>query len=602
MRSDPTESPSTPSLVPRDDVGQDTGNIETQTAPIPAQTDSPSSGRDLPLPPTSTPNLDVPMDMIREVLSKEQIHSIEEIEHSVTLYLMDTGGQPEFQDILPLILQGPALHLVIFNASLGLDKPVIVKFAKCGEERAAYESAFTNREMIHQILSSLHFISERMPQRSQDEKPSKDHRSTAVLIGTHMDVVRAGKETVDDVSKNLEKSFTGCRFQKNQFLSIPEESSVFLPVDNMNGKDADLASLRNFLKQQIGDHFHPVELPAPWLFLHLALRKKCQGVISLEQCKDLAQRCGIARDDVTKILGYIHTHIGTVLYYEKVKGFKEIVICSPKILTDAISKLVYDSLLGNKAAAEMCRRTGEIPYDLVKRLISKDSDSLVTSEMVISLLESFNIVRKITDKLLMPCLLKPDTAQESNEVLLKVNPPPLLVRFDGNFIPVGIFSALVVELGSPTWELESNERFKNRVTFLVNGETYVHILCKPTFIEIRTDSTSERSMNKMRSSVEQALQNLLEKYGHTKGMDFFYGFYCPSSLSVGCKAHFAECRPRKRQETPKSFKCEYCSTDPHSLERNPTHNAWFQVSEYMYPTCNSYPPLLITVPRIIVKV
>ena len=44
------------------------------------------------------------------------------------VHLLDTGGQPSFQAVLPLLLDVPCTSLFIFNASRGLDEFVPVTY------------------------------------------------------------------------------------------------------------------------------------------------------------------------------------------------------------------------------------------------------------------------------------------------------------------------------------------------------------------------------------------------------------------------------------------------------------------------------------------
>ena len=40
------------------------------------------------------------------------------------VYLLDTGGQPSFQDVLPLLIRVPCTYVLVFDASQDLDKPL----------------------------------------------------------------------------------------------------------------------------------------------------------------------------------------------------------------------------------------------------------------------------------------------------------------------------------------------------------------------------------------------------------------------------------------------------------------------------------------------
>ena len=77
---------------------------------------------------TEADTLDDAKKLIQEVLASRKLRTIKDIEKTTTLYLMDTGGQPEFHEIMPLILNGPALHLVFFNLTFDLNYPISIRF------------------------------------------------------------------------------------------------------------------------------------------------------------------------------------------------------------------------------------------------------------------------------------------------------------------------------------------------------------------------------------------------------------------------------------------------------------------------------------------
>ena len=274
--------------------------------------------------------------LMQEVLASKGLHSIEDIEKTTTLYLMDTGGQPEFHEIMPLILSGPALHLVFFNLEFDLNDPVVIRFCKEDGTDAVitYMSSYTGKQMIYQLLSSLYCLSKDL---------SPDSTSAAVLIGTHLDQLikdqeDQGKKKIEEIDGSLKQLLCNTEFHDRGFLTYPkkdENSTIFRPVNNYSGNEKDLQQLQAFLKQVIDNCFDPVELPSSWLLFHLLLRyryEKPPGVCKLEECRALAKGCGLDEDDVPKVLQYIHQHLGTILFYEEVQGLNELVICDPNVL------------------------------------------------------------------------------------------------------------------------------------------------------------------------------------------------------------------------------------------------------------------------------
>ena len=61
-----------------------------------------------------------------EGIRKEGEHF--ELTNASFVHLLDTGGQPSFQDVLPLLLDVPCTYIQVFNAALSLDEPVPITY------------------------------------------------------------------------------------------------------------------------------------------------------------------------------------------------------------------------------------------------------------------------------------------------------------------------------------------------------------------------------------------------------------------------------------------------------------------------------------------
>ena len=98
-------------------------------------------------------------EFFKTIFQQKGIAGIDDLQESTLLYLIDTRGQPEFHELLPLILHGPALHLIFFNASESFDQPVTIQYRKedGNPYSVSYETSSTSM-MITQFLSSLYSI------------------------------------------------------------------------------------------------------------------------------------------------------------------------------------------------------------------------------------------------------------------------------------------------------------------------------------------------------------------------------------------------------------------------------------------------------------
>ena len=513
--------------------------------------------------------------LMQEVLSSRKLRSIKDIEKTTTLYLMDTGGQPEFHEIMPIILNGPALHLIFFNLAFDLNEPIPIEFFhQDGTDSITYVSSYTGKQMIFQLLSSLYYFTKSL---SPDSEPA------AVLIGTHLDQLKGDDEM--KVNGFLNQLFTNTEFHNQGFLTYPtrDKSTIFTPVNNYSGDEEEIHRLQAFLKRVIHDRFSPVELPSSWLFFHLLLRHRYEnspGVCKLTECRALAKGCGLDEDDVPQVLRYIHQHLGTILFYEDVPGLNELVICDPNVLFKGIYQLVAVSFGGDKGyhtiTAEI-RKTGEIHAKVLKRISTQSSSSLLKNEHIIELLMHFKILTKLPSDdgviYFMPCLLRLNNSLElSCKALQTLYPPPLLVRFKGNYIPMGVFSALVVKLLESSWELDQDKCYRNHIVFNMDDDFSVELIVHPAYLEfrIRISNPTEEDAEEIHQfcmmvckTVVDTLISVLDLHAHTKKAKFQLGFYCSGSLQADGQPHF--CRLSNQSKiNPKTFAS---SDSPHCQDQ-----------------------------------
>ena len=497
--------------------------------------------------------------MVKEFLEQRDLTDIEQLEEMVIAYFMDFGGQPEFQEILPLLLRGAALHLVFFNAFLGLNEPVHVRFRSRmsnGNPCIEYNTRYTACEMLFQIISSLYCLSNHqhpVPLPSGQALPYFE--PTAILIGTHIDL---GKP-IDKVNCELEELFQHTEFWKEDFLRFPEEcSAYFYPLDNKNGTEEEVRGLQKFIWELIVQRLSPVPLPMPWLFLHLALQHchEKDGLCTMKECVELAAQCNIPEDDVGPILHYIHNHIGTVLHYADVPGLSDIIFCDPNKLLEVINRVVIASFVGDLShpkRAQEIRKTGEVPLKLLEHLEGQGATaSRITNQMAIHLLKHFKIMTEIPneDKCFVPSLLLPDYSimKASREQLKEMTPPPLLIQFECGYTPVSVFSGLAVQLTSQhKWDLRKEERFRNHLVFncrswMVDLIGHFHFI-QARIMEVDEDEESPRMpecCELVKDDLTKALEDVCSMYEHTKKTKFYTGLYCPCTSSNGSDPHFCK--------------------------------------------------------------
>ena len=524
-------------------------------------------------------------DFLSDVLKNPSLvyEILMNLQKSKTVYFMDTGGQPEFHELLPPILHGPALHLIFFNASLNLNEPVKVNFChtKTEIESVQYTANSSSIEVIHQLLSTLYSL----------HLQEKSRQSKAVVLGSHIDLLGEDESQrrykIEEISHLLKQYIENTDYYENAFLTFSNDSdSIFLPIDNKTASDEELEDIKKFLEDVFND-FEPVPLPITWAAFHLILRYKYEksgGVCTIEECTDVAVECGIKRDDVVSVLRYLHNNVGTILYYEEVDDLNKLVICDPNVLFQGISHLVAVSFAGCGKfhnIAKKIRKSGKVPLHVLNKAKSPDPNSPLKVSQLIKLLTHYKLMKQVEqDTYFMPCLLQPEETLESSvsgDEVSRLDCPPLLIIFKGGYIPVGVFSAIVIELSSE-WDFDdSKPLYRNHVDFIAHSHR-VELRSCYTFLEIRITAHDEASSYcyHTRQFFKQCLSNVLRVHHHTAYTEVFEGFYCPGSLSCQSrhmwkyKKGYLMCSAQERcrgYENPYPFR-----------KLSPVQRSWFEVN------------------------
>ena len=267
--------------------------------------------------PTRSPGELVPCDTQQEILSTAlQNINLEEaekdLEGSVILHILDTGGQREYMEVLPGLLTGPAVNLLVFRLIDELQERFQVQYVPAvGKSRAPYESSYTVEETLLQAFTC---VSHRdPPELSQDVAnllPSRSTKSVTLIVGTYADK----QKQVDEIDKQLQ-----CKFKEiepvNSEMVWATGKRLLYTVDNTDPNDANFDSLHDDLTRTIRESFESQLVPSTWLMFYLAVQSTEKKVLSFMQCSEIAQKHGISTDSELKCaLWYLSHQFGVLRY------------------------------------------------------------------------------------------------------------------------------------------------------------------------------------------------------------------------------------------------------------------------------------------------
>ena len=538
---------------------------------------------------TSTvPGFKAPLDIFKEALKSEKWGEIEAfIKDSLTIYFTDTGGQPEFQEVLPALISGPALFFLVFKLIDDLNQRYQVQFVSPSQESRPYVSSFTVKETLLQSLAS---IASTCSYASYTSKEMVAIKPQVVLVATHED--QASEAQIRAIQKELKETLEKTEYYRQNILVFASEDEPVVTVNNISSDGRDTDKIRSIV-ERIAKHpsFH-IEVPLPWLVSSLAFRLLQVPVISYEQCTSIASECGIdTPEELKEALWFLHHKVGFIRYFESVPELRDVVILDPQLLFDRITELISGTFtfeqVGPHDACQF-RETGIFPLSTIEDLTARSSEYLSSAKLV-KLLEYLHIIAPIrgksgkVEKYFLPCVLSHASLKASSreKASSKVPPlfrcfmpcvfshasptsikiPPLFIAFRCGYCPKGVFSALIVHLMSKhnnggtkiIWRLNEDEVSRDCVSFKVGRELHaISITTHATHLEILVRSETQASANLLQTSprevcnsirqcIDEGIVAVSQTLHYSCDSAFYFGFYCSHPSCTKQPDHLAIC-------------------------------------------------------------
>ena len=570
-----------------------------------AQSTPDSVGSPSPIPPP--PTADVPL--IAELFKKasEQPEFLEEMQHHFRAFLRieDTGGQPEFMDMLPALTNGPGLYLIFFNLQWNLKKEFKVFYQHpSGKTTTPEESKITLEEMLLSTLSSISCSNASVNLLRDEETNSSDMReilesskSVAFLVGTHKDKVT--EEEIAQFDKDLQSIIRGTDFFEKGLVKFSSEGKLIVAMDNMKGGVEEVKAIREMLDSAMERHFKPLRIPALWLLLNLCLAQTKKRTASMKSVLELSSQFNMSPKETKVALWFLHHHAGVMMYFPNVPLLQDLVILDTQVVYDSVTFLILRAMsFGNvgQACSEKFRETGQfVLKDLVSAMSRISVEDIIPPEKLIALLEFLHIIAPIPrvqgsqsstqeqePVYLMPCVLRTANKEELDAICHNQSHPqcvaPLMVRYKCGFVPLGIFPALIASLiSNKSFSLVERGMMKNKVQFRYQPlKILVSFLYYPRFYAIVLSElfVTEREVHKECVAIRQQVVAALEQVGshmnYGNFVNYQFAFECPSHPG---KEHL--CVVDEEPEVTKLMECLEDLKDKKPEKMGSVHTVWW---------------------------
>ena len=523
----------------------------------------------------------------------------------------DTGGQPEFMDMLAALTIGPALYLLFCKLIDDLHSHYTVSYrSPSGESSTPVQSTYTVEEVLLSALASVSCFksysttsqvgSEETTSTGEGELLASRNTSLAYILGTHKDQV--SEQEIAEFDRKLQESIRSTDFYKEGLVQFSSEDRMVLPIDNMHGGKDEIGKVRQFLEEGMKKHFKKLSIPAAWLVLSLCLRKREERTASLWSVLQLAGELGMSERETKSALWFLHHHAGVLMYFPNLEELKDTVICDTQVVYDSATNLIVDTfrfVKVGKAASERFRKTGQFSLEDIGKATASVSGDYIPLVKLVKLLEHLNIIAPITPTestssrssstqspkvaYFMPCVLQNALREELDKwwetTSSPLSPAPLFIRYECGFSLIGIFPAMIANLvGNKALQLIVRGIKKNRVQFtMLSGDhdTFT-LISHPKYyaVHITRKSFARTPTHEVCSAVRGIVESTLKTV--TSRMN--YSFCAEYQLSFECPSHPGRdhlCTVGRDEASPYVMLCQKESDYPEPIEMQSQHLAWF---------------------------
>ena len=505
------------------------------------------------------------------------------------IYLLDSGGQPPFREMLPHFVQQASAIVLMQKLNEKLDfKPTIRYREEGGKVDKGYTSQLTNEQILHQYVQAV---------QSQETK--------VFVVGTHQEMEgECEDENRDTKNKKLLETFrTVLKGEQLQLYKVEKSDQLMFPVDSIRRRTDDEAVAEEFRKRVMQKCVGEKEkIPLPWFILEQLLQLVAQkmkvSVLSIEECCEAAKKkLHMPRNVCEAAIRYLGK-LNVIFYRPILSG---VVFSNAQVILDKITELVRcnhalrTSNESNPDIVPCCMNSGEglkfRDFGQISSKLLEDAfpshyrDHLFRAADLLKLLEGLLIAGKLRNGMhFIPSLL-PDLAVEeiaSHRVTSEKHPAALVIYYPKILLPVGVMPSLIVYLQNTCeWKIYEKESGgpncmkHNCIEFKLPGGKpgLVTLIDSTKFLEVHVKATLKRAAEvcpRIKHDITSGLQ-VVHKSLHYDPPNPEVGFLCSGECG-NQEAHLATLDDDRESWT--------CSKDPYTGEDlDQRHKMWFLAME-----------------------
>ena len=264
--------------------------------------------------------------VVQEILATEP-KGIRKSDH--WLYVIDSGGQPAYQELLPLFTRAASLNII----TLDLSKPLNERFDLMYRIDGKYFPCHSKSTQLAFFQSAVSTGASFKPLDISCISKKPTH-SMHLVLGTHYDKV--SDATLKEKEEILKSSMSSLESYLQDCV-IRHKKSIIFPVNTIAASDERAKYSEEICKAiwyRGSDASLQIKIPIRWFAFELSLPE--QSIVSVKEALSIGERYGMKEEDTKQALRYFHD-VSLMLYYPEVTN---VVFIDSKPILEILSQLL----------------------------------------------------------------------------------------------------------------------------------------------------------------------------------------------------------------------------------------------------------------------
>ena len=319
------EEPPLPVILSLPDNTQPSTEIQPDPSPTPHKPNQAVSSETKPIKEDKEYHTEA---VVQEILATEP-KGIRKSDH--WLYVIDSGGQPAYQELLPLFTRAASLNII----TLDLSKPLNERFDLMYRIDGKYFPCHSKSTQLAFFQSAVSTGASFKPLDISCISKKPTH-SMHLVLGTHYDKV--SDATLKEKEEILKSSMSSLEsYLQNCVIHQSDDDSIIFPVNTIAASEERAKYSEEICKAIWLDGSGAslqIKIPIRWFAFELSLPE--QSIVSVKEALSIGERYGMKEEDTKQALRYFHD-VSLMLYYPEVTN---VVFIDSKPILEILSQLL----------------------------------------------------------------------------------------------------------------------------------------------------------------------------------------------------------------------------------------------------------------------